>query len=77
MLIDGLIYSYNQYHMGMTAENVAKKYNITRNEQDLFALNSQTKANKAIKSGKFKGEIVSVKINNKHMNYCGILLKRF
>jgi len=50
--------------MGITAENVAKKYNITRNEQDLFALNSQTKANKAIKSGKFKNEIVSVKVNN-------------
>jgi acetyl-CoA C-acetyltransferase len=69
MLIDGLIDSYNQYHMGMTAENVAKKYNITRNEQDLFALNSQTKANKAIKSGKFKDEIVSVKINNKDFFY--------
>ena len=69
MLIDGLIDSYNQYHMGMTAENVAEKYNITRNEQDLFALNSQTKANKAIKSGKFKDEIVSVKINNKDFFY--------
>jgi len=69
MLIDGLIDSYNQYHMGITAENVAKKYNITRNEQDLFALNSQTKANKAIKSGKFKDEIVSVKINNKDFFY--------
>jgi len=69
MLIDGLIDSYNQYHMGMTAENVAKKYNITRNEQDLFALNSQTKANKAIKSGKFKDEIVSIKINNKDFFY--------
>ena len=69
MLIDGLIDSYNQYHMGMTAENVAKKYNITRNEQDLFALNSQTKANKAIKSGRFKDEIVSVKINNKDFFY--------
>ena len=65
MLIDGLIDSYNQYHMGITAENVAEKYNITRNEQDLFALNSQTNANKAIKSGKFKDEIISVKINNK------------
>ena len=69
MLIDGLIDSYHQYHMGMTAENVAKKYNIARNEQDLFALNSQTKANKAIKSGKFNDEIVSVKINNKDFFY--------
>ena len=69
MLIDGLIDSYNQYHMGITAENVAEKYNITRNEQDLFALNSQTKANKAIQSGKFKDEIVSVKINNKDFFY--------
>ena len=69
MLIDGLIDSYNQYHMGITAENVAKKYNITRNEQDLYAFNSQTKANKANKSGKFKDEIVSVKINNKDFFY--------
>ena len=48
MLVDGLIDSYNHYHMGVTAENVAEKYQITRKDQDLFALNSQSKAIKAI-----------------------------
>ncbi len=47
MLIDGLIDSYNHYHMGVTAENVAQKYQITRKDQDEFALNSQNKASKA------------------------------
>ena len=65
MLIDGLVDSYNHYHMGVTAENVAKKFNIQREEQDLFAINSQNKTNKAIQTGKFKDEIVPVKINNK------------
>ncbi len=65
MLIDGLIDSYNHYHMGMTAENVAKKFNIQREEQDVFAINSQNKTNKAIQAGKFNDEIVPVKINNK------------
>ena len=49
MLIDGLIDVYNQYHMGVTAENVAEKYQITRMEQDEFAVNSQSKASAAIK----------------------------
>ena len=49
MIIDGLWDVYNQYHMGMTAENVAKKFNIKREDQDEFALNSQKKAIKAIK----------------------------
>ena len=48
MLVDGLIDSYNHYHMGVTAENVAEKYQITRNDQDVFALNSQSKTIKAI-----------------------------
>jgi len=65
MLIDGLVDSYNHYHMGVTAENVAKKFNIQREEQDVFAINSQNKTNKAIQTGKFKDEIVPVKINNK------------
>ena len=65
MLIDGLIDSYNHYHMGMTAENVAKKFNILREEQDIFAFNSQKKTNKAIQLGRFKDEIVPVKINDK------------
>jgi acetyl-CoA C-acetyltransferase len=62
MIIDGLWDVYNQYHMGITAENVAKKFKITREEQDIFAFNSQKKANKAIKEKKFDDEIVSVPV---------------
>ncbi len=65
MLIDGLIDSYNNYHMGVTAENVAQKYQITRSDQDNFALNSQKKAISAIKENKFKDEIVPIKFNGK------------
>ena len=65
MLIDGLIDSYNHYHMGVTAENVAQKYQITRSDQDNFALNSQKKAISAIKENKFKNEIVPIKSNGK------------
>jgi acetyl-CoA C-acetyltransferase len=65
MLVDGLIDFYNQYHMGVTAENVAEKFSISREEQDLFAFNSQNKAAEAIKIGKFRDEIVPIKINNK------------
>jgi len=65
MLIDGLIDSYNHYHMGVTAENVAQKYQITRSDQDNFALNSQKKAISAIKENKFKDEIVPIKSNGK------------
>ena len=64
MLVDGLIDVYNQYHMGVTAENVAKKYQITRMQQDKFALNSQFKAAEAIKLRKFKDEIVPIKLRN-------------
>ena len=64
MLIDGLIDAYNNYHMGVTAENVAEKYQITRKDQDNFSLNSQNKAIKAIKENKFKEEIIPVKLNN-------------
>ena len=59
MLKDGLIDVYNKYHMGVTAENVAKKWNVSRNDQDTFALNSQIKAKEAIKKNKFKDEIIS------------------
>ena len=58
MLKDGLIDVYNKYHMGVTAENVAEKWNISRKEQDSFALDSQTKAHQAIKNNKFKNEIL-------------------
>ena len=67
MLIDGLIDVYNKYHMGVTAENVAEKYQITRKEQDEFAVNSQSKASAAIKLNKFKNEIVPIKLKNGKM----------
>lgn len=65
MIIDGLWDVYNQYHMGVTAENVAKKFNISRTEQDEFALASQNKAEAAQKAGKFKDEILPFDIPSK------------
>src|SRR6266566_7343817 len=62
MIVDGLWDVYNQYHMGTTAENVAKKYEVTRAEQDAFAAASQNKAEAAQKAGMFKDEIVPVMI---------------
>jgi len=60
MIQDGLWDAFNNYHMGMTAENIAEKWNITREEQDAFAAESQKRAEEAIKAGKFKDEIVPV-----------------
>ncbi|CAA2106611.1 acetyl-CoA C-acetyltransferase [Variovorax paradoxus] len=65
MIVDGLWDVYNQYHMGITAENVAKKFGIDRAAQDELALASQTKAAAAQDAGKFKDEIVSVSIPQK------------
>jgi acetyl-CoA C-acetyltransferase len=65
MIVDGLWDVYNQYHMGVTAENVAKKYEISRAEQDEFALQSQLKAETAQKEGKFKDEILPLEIVQK------------
>ena len=65
MVNDGLWDAFNQYHMGITAENVAEKYGITREMQDEFAVASQSKAEAAIKAGKFKDEIVPVVIHGK------------
>ncbi|MEW9580511.1 acetyl-CoA C-acetyltransferase [Paraburkholderia sp. DGU8] len=62
MIVDGLWDVYNQYHMGVTAENVAKEYGITREQQDAFAALSQNKAEAAQKSGRFDDEIVPVEI---------------
>jgi acetyl-CoA C-acetyltransferase len=62
MIVDGLWDVYNQYHMGVTAENVAKQYDISRAQQDEFAVASQNKAEAAQKAGKFKDEIVPVMI---------------
>jgi len=65
MIVDGLWDVYNQYHMGITAENVAKKYNIDRAAQDALALASQTKAAAAQDAGKFKDEIIPITIPQK------------
>jgi acetyl-CoA C-acetyltransferase len=62
MIVDGLWDVYNQYHMGTTAENVARKYGISRQAQDEFAVASQNKAEAAQKSGRFNDEIVPVMI---------------
>src|SRR5580658_5806612 len=65
MIVDGLWDAYNNYHMGTTAENVAKKYDISRREQDEFAAASQQKAEAAQKAGKFKAEIAPVEVPGK------------
>jgi acetyl-CoA C-acetyltransferase len=65
MIKDGLSDAFYGYHMGITAENLAEKYGITRKEQDEYALKSQNKAEQAIKQGKFKEEIVEVSIPQK------------
>ncbi len=65
MITDGLWDVYNDYHMGVTAENVAKQYGITRADQDEFACASQNKAEAAQKSGKFVGEIAAHTIKGK------------
>src|ERR1700752_3191287 len=62
MIVDGLWDVFNQYHMGVTAENVAKEYAVTREEQDEFAVASQNKTEAAQKAGRFKDEIVTVEI---------------
>jgi acetyl-CoA C-acetyltransferase len=65
MIVDGLWDAYNNYHMGTTAENVARKYDISRREQDEFAAASQQKAEAAQKAGRFKPEIAAVEIITK------------
>ncbi|HSW34955.1 MAG TPA: acetyl-CoA C-acetyltransferase [Steroidobacteraceae bacterium] len=62
MIRDGLWDAFNQYHMGMTAENVARRQGITREQQDRFAVASQNKAEAAQKAGRFRDEIVAVKV---------------
>ncbi len=66
-IVDGMVYDglwdiFNDYHMGVTAENLAESYNITKEEQDEFAYNSQMKCKEAMESGKFKNEIVPVMV---------------
>ena len=65
MIKDGLWDAFNDHHMGITAENVAEKYGISKEEQDVFSLNSQQKANAAIEKGLFKEEIVPVVIKGR------------
>lgn len=62
MINDALWDAFNQYHMGVTAENIAEQWGLTREMQDEFALNSQLKAEKAIKEGKFEEEIVPITV---------------
>ena len=64
MIYDGLMDSFNNYHMGVTAENVAKKFKISREEQDSFALKSQNKSQLAQEQSKFKDELVTVDIGD-------------
>ena len=65
MIKDGLWDAFNGYHMGTTAENVAEKYQITREQQDAFAVASQNKAEAAITAGRFKDEIVPVTVKGR------------
>lgn len=65
MIRDGLWDIFNDYHMGITAENVAKEFKLSRDEQDAFAANSQAKAEAAQKDGKFKDEIVPVTVKTR------------
>jgi len=62
MILDGLTDAFNNYHMGITAENIAEQWGINRKEQDIFAVKSQNKAEIAQKTGKFKDEIVPIEI---------------
>lgn len=65
LLYDGLTDAFNQYHMGITAENIAEEFNISREEQDSFALSSQNKALKAIQNSAFSNEIMPIKLTTK------------
>jgi acetyl-CoA C-acetyltransferase len=65
MLHDGLWDAFNNYHMGITAENLVDRYQISREEQDAFALSSQQKALAAMESGRFSGEIIPISIPQK------------
>ena len=64
MINDGLIDAFNNYHMGITAENVAKKFNVSRENQDEFAFESQMKTLNAIKNKKFENEIIKIENSN-------------
>src|SRR5580693_1326074 len=76
MVHDGLWDIYNDYHMGMTGENVAEKYGITREEQDEFAVNSHRKAVAAMKECRFKSQIVPVELPSKKKGEAPVLVER-
>ncbi len=69
MIKDGLLDSFNDYHMGVTAENVAEKYKISRDEQDNFSLNSQKKTEKAYIENKFKDELIKLQIEDSNKKF--------
>lgn len=68
MIYDGLIDAFNNYHMGVTAENIAEKYKISRQEQDDFALKSQAKTQLSLEQNKFKDELVTINVNGSSLN---------
>ena len=68
MIHDGLLDAFNNYHMGVTAENVAKKFSISRQDQDQFALNSQKKTELAFNNGKFDNEMIKVNHNGNFLD---------
>src|SRR5262249_35619007 len=76
MIQDGLCDVYNDYHMGITGENVAAKYGITRDEQDEFALNSHRKAVAAIKECRFKSQIVPVELPAKKKGASAVIFDK-
>ena len=69
MMKDGLLDSFNDYHMGVTAENVAEKYKISRDQQDNFSLNSQKKTEKAYNENKFKDELIKLQIEDQNKKF--------
>ena len=68
MINDGLIDAFNKYHMGVTAENISKKFNISREEQDEFAFNSQKKTKSAINNNRFDDELVKINLDGNILN---------
>ena len=68
MINDGLMDAFNNYHMGVTAENIAKEFDISRYEQDQFAFKSQKKTEQAVNNGKFKDEIIKINKNGNILN---------
>ena len=68
MINDGLMDAFNNYHMGVTAENIAKKFDISKKEQDEFALNSQKKTEDAIRNSKFDDELIKINQGNNLLN---------